>query len=81
MKVLNSKFKSAGFSFVTKNISYITAPKWREIKPGSDTEYNMKRSLRQGTYSDLNIYIDTIAPTPEGAILGYAYVVSFLNGN
>lgn len=81
MKVLNTAFKSTGFSFITVDTFYIPAPAWREIQPASDTEYNMKRSLRHGNYSDLNIYIDTIAPTPEGAILGYAYVIPYMDRN
>lgn len=33
----------------------------------------MKSELRRGNYNDLNVYIDTIAPTPEGEkLLGYA---------
>lgn len=72
MNVLNAKYLGTGFSFITVNTSYVAKPEWRNIKAQSDTEYNMKSSLRQGLYSDLNIYVDSIAEDPSGQPLGYA---------
>lgn len=73
MQVLNDKYQGTGFSFNNANTSYTNKPAWRNIEAGSNTEYTMKSSLRKGKYSDLNIYVDSIAPNEDGEqALGYA---------
>jgi len=70
--ILNEKYASTGFYFTLQPINYVTNQEWRSIAYQSDTEYEMKSTLRQGRYQDLNIYLDTIAPANGMTLLGYA---------
>jgi hypothetical protein len=73
MDVLDSAYVATGFSFSLVDIVYVLEPSWRLVKSGSESEYDMKSSLRRGNYAELNIYIDSIAPDSRGlGILGYA---------
>jgi hypothetical protein len=46
---------------------------WRNLKKLGSAEYDMKKELRQGNYTDLNLYFTTIAPYNWKKILGYAF--------
>jgi hypothetical protein len=71
--VLNERYAPAGFSFNLIDIFDIDNSSWRQVKYRSQQEYQMKSQLRQGGYRDLNLYLDTIAPLPNGVeLFGYA---------
>lgn len=73
LDVLNQAYSNTGFTFNLIDVVYILNASWRQIQYASDTEYAMKSELRRGNYNDLNVYLDTIAPTPQGdQLLGYA---------
>lgn len=75
MNVLNHAYLPAGFHFnLVENLT-ILEPSWRNVSSEGDTEYDMKSKLRRGNYTDLNLYITSIA-AGEGdqQILGYASV-------
>jgi len=75
MDALANAYKGTGFTFDLQGIVHTINDDWVNIAYGSDAEYNMKHSLRQGDYKDLNMYYTTIAPDPEvGELLGYAYI-------
>ncbi len=68
MKVLNSAFSGSGFSFTLAGSDTTTNSKWYNLRQGSKQERDMKRSLRQGTMADLNIYTANLS----GGLLGWA---------
>lgn len=73
MDVLNTAFEPAGFYFSAEPAVYTENPDWRNLLQEGPNEYDMAYDLRQGGYADLNIYITTIKPTPDGGIiLAYA---------
>lgn len=75
MDVLNNAYAPAGFSFNLVDVDVVVNSTWRRIQYGSQVEYEMKSTLRQGAYNTLNLYLDTIAPfNSEFALLGYAWV-------
>ncbi|KAJ3474140.1 hypothetical protein NLG97_g9972 [Lecanicillium saksenae] len=73
LEILNAAYENAGFTFVADDAVYTENEDWRKIVQRGDNEYAMMSSLRQGDYSELNIYITTIAPEPDGSVtLAYA---------
>ncbi|KAL2834878.1 hypothetical protein BDW59DRAFT_177142 [Aspergillus cavernicola] len=71
ISVLNTRFadSNTGFMFNLVSQQDVQNDNWRNVEPGSPQELDMKSTLRQGRYRDLNIYVDTIS---DGSILGYA---------
>ncbi|KAL2884672.1 Extracellular metalloprotease [Ceratocystis lukuohia] len=65
LKVLNDDYKGAGFIFDLQDIDYTINETWARDR----SEMDMKRSLRRGTYGDLNLYFQ---PYVSG-YLGYSY--------
>lgn len=55
MKMLNDNFGRTGFQFTLRNVSYTVDPYYAKLRNQQD-EYEIKRRLRQGSYSDLNLY-------------------------
>ncbi|KAJ6789637.1 hypothetical protein PWT90_08269 [Aphanocladium album] len=72
IEVLNGAYASAGFTFVAENATYTEKEEWRRVPAAGDKAHEMMSTLRQGKYRDLNIYLTTIAVTPEGEALAYA---------
>ncbi|KAG5989994.1 hypothetical protein E4U54_004197, partial [Claviceps lovelessii] len=66
MKVLSETYASIGIAFVHKDTSWTIHPNWSK----DNDEEGMKRSLRRGTYSDLNLYFLKELTGPPGT-LGY----------
>lgn len=55
MNMLNSNYAGSGFSFVLQDVDYYVDPYYGDLKNSND-EYDIKKYLRKGTYSDLNLY-------------------------
>jgi hypothetical protein len=80
--VLNRAFsgKTGGaatpYRFKLGGINHVNRPEWRTISPGSKQETAMKKTLRVGGVTTLNVYITDIVPPPnqnvKGKILGFA---------
>jgi hypothetical protein len=70
MQVLNNWFQTAGFSFNLVNVSHTINAAWQRITIGSRQEFDMRSSLRKGSFGDLNIYFHSIG----GGLAGYAFV-------
>lgn len=64
------------FRFQLGGINRVNKPEWRTISPGSNQESAMKKALRVGGVTTLNVYITDIVPPPKqnvkGKILGFA---------
>ncbi|KAK2605859.1 hypothetical protein QQS21_003699 [Conoideocrella luteorostrata] len=55
MRILNSNYANTGFSFVLRDVDYTVDPNKSYLR-SLDDEYYIKRDLRKGSYSDLNLY-------------------------
>ncbi|KAF3490566.1 metalloprotease 1 [Arthroderma uncinatum] len=66
LAVMNDNYGPAGISFKLMDTSRTDNSNWAA---GGD-ETGMKRALRKGTYSSLNVYF---APNLEGGLLGFCY--------
>jgi len=66
--VLNAAYKNSNFSFVLTSVDNTNNKDWYTVTPGTANEVNMKKALRKGTKSDLNIYAANIG----GGLLGWA---------
>ncbi|KAM5443364.1 hypothetical protein MferCBS31731_001685 [Microsporum ferrugineum] len=66
LAVLNQSYGPAGIGFKLMDVSRTDNAKWAS---GGD-ETGMKKSLRKGGYSALNVYF---APNLEGGLLGFCY--------
>ncbi|KAG5989040.1 hypothetical protein E4U52_005987 [Claviceps spartinae] len=66
MQVLDETYAPMGISFEHKNTSWTVQPSWAM----DHDEEDMKRSLRQGSYRDLNLYFLRALAGPAGT-LGY----------
>jgi hypothetical protein len=64
------------YRFTMGGINRVTKPEWRTISPGSREETAMKKTLRVGGISTLNVYVTDIIPPKnqnvKGKILGFA---------
>jgi hypothetical protein len=65
MDVMNDNYASTGISFSLKNITRTVNTRWAT----DGAELAMKKELRQGDYSALNVYFQTEA----SGYLGYCY--------
>lgn len=67
---------STPYRFTMGGINHVNQPAWRTISPGSNEESVMKKTLRVGSVTTLNVYITDIVPPPnqnvKGKILGFA---------
>ncbi len=78
--VLNKTFgggeggSDTGFSFDLAGVTRTDNAKWFAAKPGA--EHDMKKALKTGDDSDLNVY-----STSGAAYLGWAYLPSITDGN
>ncbi|KAL2852637.1 hypothetical protein BJX68DRAFT_265521 [Aspergillus pseudodeflectus] len=72
ISVLNTHFANSntGFRFNLVSQQTIQNDAWVDVVPESAQEFEMKSTLRQGRYRDLNVYIVTIENDPP--VLGYA---------
>jgi hypothetical protein len=75
LDALNESYKDYGFSFNLINVTWTTNDAWATGDGGADLE--MKKALRQGTYSTLNIYFQTDL---SGGVLGRCTLPSSLPG-
>lgn len=67
IQVLNDAFAKAGFSFVLREVTRTTNPRWYSAGIG-DVGNEMKAALHRGDASDLNFY----SSNPGNGLLGYA---------
>ncbi|HYI22468.1 MAG TPA: zinc metalloprotease, partial [Candidatus Limnocylindrales bacterium] len=78
--VLNKTFggreggSATGFTFALAGVTRTNNAKWFAAKPGA--EHDMKKALKTGDDSDLNVY-----STSGAAYLGWAYLPSITEGN
>lgn len=56
MQVLNEDYAPSGFQFTLTNVTRTINPIWARNSKDPSHEADMKASLRQGSYSDLNLY-------------------------
>lgn len=56
MQVMNEAYNRYGVQLSYVNTSYTVNDVWAAAESGSDTELQMKSSLRSGTYADLNLF-------------------------
>jgi hypothetical protein len=56
MSVLNRAFREIAFTFTLAGVTRTTNDAWYTAGLNTAEERNMKRALRQGSYSDLNVY-------------------------
>lgn len=69
MRVLNEDYAPSGFQFTLANATRTINPAWARLTENDPLEKDIKAALRQGSYSDLNLYFyDDL----EG-VLGYCY--------
>jgi hypothetical protein len=68
LSVLNSAYSGTGFSFALAGTDTTTNSKWYNLRNGSKQERDMKRTLREGTMADLNVYSANL----QGGLLGWA---------
>lgn len=67
---MNDAYAPVGVTFVTKSIDFTINDEWAAAGQESTAEQEMKSSLRQGTYADLNLYLTS--DLPDG-LLGFCY--------
>lgn len=53
---MNTAYAPTGFQFTLLKTTFTTNDDWAAAADGSQEEYDMKSSLREGDYGDLNIY-------------------------
>ena len=70
--VMNESYAPSGISFNLLETDYTVNNDWASITQDSQEEYDMKSSLRKGTYGNLNIYFteDLISSTGD-ELLGF----------
>ncbi|MGE0402062.1 MAG: zinc metalloprotease [Kofleriaceae bacterium] len=68
ISILNTAFRSTGFSFRLASIDRTTSATWFAMAPGSDAEKQAKFALRKGSARDLNLY----TAEPGAGMVGYA---------
>ncbi|KAL2825837.1 hypothetical protein BDW59DRAFT_179815 [Aspergillus cavernicola] len=68
IEVLNENYEGTGFSFNLLNITYTPNNNWQQINQESQTEWEVKSTLRRGDYTTLNIYYGGLG----NDLLGYA---------
>lgn len=69
LKVLNDDYAPSGFQFTLANTTRTVNTTWARNSSESSNEAEMKAALRQGSYSDLNLYF----LTELDEVLGYCY--------
>ncbi|PIA98845.1 Extracellular metalloprotease [Cercospora beticola] len=70
MSVMNEAYAPLGISFNTQAIDITVNNAWAAASQGSSAERQMKQTLRQGSYSDLNLYF---LSDLGGGLLGFCY--------
>ncbi|OAA37903.1 Peptidase M43, pregnancy-associated plasma-A [Metarhizium rileyi] len=66
MVTLNNDYRGAGIKFMLKSVNYVLNATWSN---GTD-EIRMRKTLRKGHYSELNLYL-TKQPTGSPGVLGF----------
>lgn len=54
---MNAGYGPYGIQFTLRNTSFTTNNNWAKAESESRAEYNMKSTLREGDYGDLNLYM------------------------
>lgn len=67
---MNQEYAGMNVNFVLRSTDYTVNSAWASAQPQSQTEYNMKNALRQGSYADLNLYF---LSNLGGGLLGVCY--------
>lgn len=57
MEVMNAAYGPSGIGFNTLDTDFTVNDEWAAVTMGSQAELDMKSSLKQGTYADLNLYL------------------------
>lgn len=70
MSVMNDAYSAMGISFNTVSIDITVNNAWAAAGQGSSAETQMKQSLKQGSYADLNLYF---LSDLGGGLLGFCY--------
>lgn len=69
-RILNDAYQGNGFQFTMVSTNFTVNAKWQNFTAFSAAEQEMKSTLRQGTYAEINLYVvDSLA----GGVAGYAY--------
>ncbi|KAL9710258.1 hypothetical protein Ac2012v2_006554 [Leucoagaricus gongylophorus] len=67
--VLNTDYQTMKIDFKLQNVTRTIKPEWFNVKPDSKEQAEMKRSLRRGGPTDLNVYLGCLDPP---GLLGYS---------
>lgn len=67
---MNTAYEPTGYSFNLVDTDFTTNNEWAAAEYGSNTEAEMKRALKQGSYADLNLYF---LSDLGGGLLGFCY--------
>ncbi|SPO01474.1 related to Extracellular metalloprotease MGG_08041 [Cephalotrichum gorgonifer] len=74
LQVMNDDYRDSGFSFFHADTTRTVDPDWATNSLDPSTDMDMKGSLRQGSYADLNIYLLKGLITNDGKnVLGRCY--------
>lgn len=68
--MINDAYSSTGYSFNLVGTDFTSNDQWAAAEYGSNEEAAMKRALKQGSYSDLNLYF---LSDLGGGLLGFCY--------
>ena len=73
ISVLNEDYSSTGLSFTLANTTRTVNSQWfNQVGPSTTLQTTMKRTLRQGTKADLNVYTVGFVSGSGQGLLGYA---------
>lgn len=67
---MNTAYEVTGYSFNLVDTDFTTNDEWAAAEYGSNTEAEMKKALKQGSYADLNLYF---LSDLGGGLLGFCY--------
>lgn len=67
---MNDAYSPLGVSFNLVDTDYTENNRWAAASAESQTEYEMKSALKQGSYADLNLYF--LSDLGDG-LLGFCY--------
>lgn len=67
LNVINKDYAPAGIKYTLRNVTRTVNAAWYGVTMGSAAEMAMKKSLRRGTYRDINVYFARLS----GGVLGW----------
>ena len=75
---MNAAYGPSSIQFALQQTTFTVNDGWAQATDGSQEEYDMKSSLRQGNYGDLNLYM---VSDLVGSLLGVCPFPTVHNGN